>query len=569
MAGPWEAYQPKSESEGPWSAYQSKPPREEGSVAGKVVRHVMDAAMPFRKVAEYGPDVAFGAKQAWDAGAQMLSHAVPDSVRDVVDKLGGGETADQHAVRSKAEYERNFTPEERGAGADVARGFGQTLPLMGIAAASGPVAATGLVANAVTKIPAAVRAIAGGAGSGGSSGVLTPVYEQTDQFWKEKGKQGGTGAAVGAATGGALHGAANVITPHLSAAQRALSDRGISLSPGQALGGVVKGIEDRIAGFPVIGELVKSSQRRGILDFNKAMYSEATKNFGKEGADVVAKASVGHKGIEAVGDFLSGKYEAALAKSIPSPMDDAFMGGLSKLQGMVPTALEKDFAKTINREILDKITPGGTITPSVAKEIDSFFKAKAAQYTRSSDAAQQELGQAYREVASQVRQLFARNNPTTAPLIRSADDGWATLVQIERAGGYVGAKDGVFTPAQFVRAVKAGAGGTRGREFARGNAKNQEFAEQAKDVLSNEVPDSGTAGRLAAGAAAANLPATLGMLFSPAGAGLALASVPYLPGIGPMIMRAAQSRGATSLGDLARRAAPALGAPAGALALQQ
>lgn len=567
MSQPWEK-DPVIDS--PWEKDPVVGEKKAQSTAGKIVNQVLDSAHPGRTIAKYAPDVVFGAKQAWDAAAQMLSHAVPEGVRNAIDTAGGGETADQHARRSLAEYEANFNPSERGVGADIVRVVGQTVPLIAATAATGGVAAPAAVANVVSKVPAVLKAVFGGAAAGGSSGVLTPVYEETDQFWTEKAKQGGKGAAVGAATGGVLHGASSVIAPQLAKAQKALADEGVTLMPGQAFGGMAKAVEDKLASVPFIGDLIKQSRFRGIQDFNRAIYSRATKPFGQEGAKVAAEADVGHNGVAKVGDFLSAQYEKALSRSVPSKLDDEFVASISELGTMVPQSKTGDFIRTVQQEIANKVE-SGHLTPSVAKQIDSRLKAKAAEYTRSADAEQRELGYAFREAASRVRELFAKNNPETAPAIRAADEGWATLVQMERAAGMVGARDGIFTPSQFVSAVKATSGGPRKRQFARGEARNQEFAEAARDVLPDQVPNSGTADRAFMGAAALNMPALLAGLTTPAGAGLALASIPYLPGIGPLVMRAALNRpqGATRLADLVRGSAPTLGAPAGALALQQ
>ena len=57
MAGPWEAYQ-QSEA-GPWKDYQAKP--KEAKAGG---------------VLDYAADAAMGARQGWDALAQMLARSV-------------------------------------------------------------------------------------------------------------------------------------------------------------------------------------------------------------------------------------------------------------------------------------------------------------------------------------------------------------------------------------------------------------------------------------------------------------------------------------------------------------
>ena len=86
---------------------------------------------------------------------------------------------------------------------------------------------------------------------------------------------------------------------------------------------------------------------------------------------------------------------------------------------------------------------------------------------------------------------------------------------------------GVFTPAQYHNAVKAGDQTVGKRAFSEGTALGQDLSDAAKSRLANKYPDSGTWGR-----AALNLGAVgLGHINPAIPAGLAAAGVPYLPGM--------------------------------------
>jgi hypothetical protein len=58
-------------------------------------------------------------------------------------------------------------------------------------------------------------------------------------------------------------------------------------------------------------------------------------------------------------------------------------------------------------------------------------------------------------------------------------------------------KEGVFSPAQLLAAIKRNDPTKDKAAFARGAARLQEFGEQAQKVIGDTVPDSGTAGRAA------------------------------------------------------------------------
>jgi hypothetical protein len=248
---------------------------------------------------------------------------------------------------------------------------------------------------------------------------------------------------------------------------------------------------------------------------------------------------------------------------VPSQLDKPAQDALVQLSSMVPSTLRTDFVGAIQRNVIDKLSPGGTLTPSVAKAADSELGRMAASYRGSADAAQRELGMALREAQSELREMFARANPDTAPMIRAADQGWATLAQMERAGSMVGAKDGIFTPAQLLSAIKRGDTSIRDRSFARGDMRNQDLAQAADAVLPNKVPDSGSIGRAMVNGTAVSGAHGLGMLLEPTTlATMGAASLPYLPVIGPALTNlamVARPQAVKGMGDLMSKLAPYLG----------
>jgi len=100
-------------------------------------------------------------------------------------------------------------------------------------------------------------------------------------------------------------------------------------------------------------------------------------------------------------------------------------------------------------------------------------------------------------VQEHLRALVRRSNPGQAKELAKNNKAWAELVRIERAALGAGNNSGVFTPAQYTAAVKAGANGVRKRSFARNEALGQEVSTAAGDVMPSKYADSGTAGRAA------------------------------------------------------------------------
>lgn len=505
-------------------------------------------------------DMGMGTRQVLDAAAQLAARGAeavtsPDSGvgKWAREQRGKTETVNQEALDT---YTERFAPEGRGAAADIARGFGQAAATLPVTPA---IKAGGLIKGIVT-----------GAGLGAESGALTPVYGAGDNadFASKKGRQMGEGAAAGAVGSAVLTGAAKALSPIVEAAQQTLAKANIRMTPGQALGGLAKSIEDKATSIPLVGEAINSSRRAGIEDFNKAVYGKALEPFGDEGAAVVKASRAGREGITKVGDFLSAKYEDALARSVPNVVDDGFRAGLTEITAMVPRGMRDDFTDIVQRSILQKVTPGGTLTPSVAKSAESELGRLAAGYRGSSVESERQLGSALREAQSQLRDLVARNNPEVAPQVQAANQGWRTLVQMENAGAMLGAKDGIFTPAQFLNAVKKSDTSVRDRQFARGDAFNQEFATAADKVLPNKYPDSGTAGRMFAGLTAAG---GIGAI-NPAALGAAgVGALAYAPGVNTLVSKAMTAQRPDSvmrLGDLARQSSPLAALLAGISASQ-
>lgn len=501
----------------------------------------------------YAMDAGMGLKQALDAVAQMAARGAEGAANsiapnsDIAKTLTGMRQDTERANQNTLDAYNNAAQPDSRPGAGLVRGVGQSLPMFALPALK----AAGVLGNAAM-----------GAGMGAVGGALEPVYDAGDNFLGAKGGQIAQGAAAGGALGGLGAIAAKAIAPKIGAAQSALRDANINLTPGQAAGGMMKSFEDKLTGFPLIGDLINARRFQGITDFNRAIYSKAVEPFGAEGAAVAKSADVGNAGIKKVGDFLSSKYEQALSQSVPAPVSREFQAELSQLTSLVPRNLRDDFGDIIKRTVMDNVTPAGTLTPSVARAADSELGRLAASYKGSSVASEREFATALAQAQESVRDLFAQANPEVAPIIQAANQGWRTLVQMENAGAMQGAKDGIFTPSQFLNAVKKSDKSLRDRQFARGDAFNQEFAQAADKVLPNKVADSGTPGRLTAGAVIAE-----GARAIPGMAAATVAGLPYMPGIGPLLMRLAIDRpqGAATLRSLAQGALPYLGAPVGAM----
>lgn len=482
----------------------------------------------------FGPDILMGARQVLDAIAQLASHGTG---------LGIKET--EAAIKAAKEaYDKGFDPENT-PGSSLARGAGQALatgPLMPAKAAAGLLASTGQAGI-----------------TGGALGALTPVYGAGSEsdFWREKLKDTGMGAALGAGLNVGVRGIARALSPAITPQAKMLQDEGVLLTPGQTGGRTAKVAEEKARSIPIVGDAITSAQKEGLDTFNQALYARTLRRLSPEAAQTARTFPVGNEGIKKTGDYLSSAYDEALALSKPAPVTKAFKDGLDNLQRLVPKSVRDDFADNMQRVVFERVTPGNTLTPSEFKAAESELGQLVRSYKVSQNANDRLLADAYREAQAELRSLMASANPQTAPRIQAINQGWADLVPLEKAGARIGSKEGVVTPAAYRSAVQSTNATVRHRGFARGEARNQAFADAADAVLSSRYPDSGTAGRIGLG-----LGALGGAAMFPPAAAAGAAAIPYLPYIRNLMTQRPDVLNAAGTG--LRKASPYLAAPAAA-----
>jgi hypothetical protein len=134
--------------------------------------------------------------------------------------------------------------------------------------------------------------------------------DMPNDYWTEKGKQTAIGAGFGAAGVPVASALASVVRPNTSQAARKLMDEGITLTPGQILGGGFHRAEDAATSIPVLGDFIRDAKNRTLADFNRAAYGRALRPIGED----ASKLPVGPEGVLAVKSKLGDAYDALLPK---------------------------------------------------------------------------------------------------------------------------------------------------------------------------------------------------------------------------------------------------------------
>lgn len=511
-----------------------------------------------------------GAKDVIDAGAQLLTHTLPDAAIDlgnrmtpfakmspdpVVGPLARGmdiqpmtmEQVDQDIAQSNATYESN-----RQAG-------GQTG--LDVARLGGSVAATLPLAMQLPAASTLKGSFATGAAGGGLFGALSPVTDpgQQKDFWKKKGEQVGISAGLAGPLSAATGAISKVLAPQVDKSVQYLIDKGVIPTMGQIQGGALGALENKLTSVPLLGDMIKNAQRRTVEDFNKAVLNDVLKPIGK------SVTAVGREGVEQAEDALSGAYQSLLPK-LSFQADGILKAELAKIAQMakeMPEPQLKQFVSVVKNKVASRLSANGTMDGQTFKGVESELGHMIKGYMKDPSFDQRQLGAAIESVRSALRQTLTRGNPQYASELSTINGAWAKFAKVRDAASRIGSQEGIFTPAQMQAAVRAGDNSVGKGKFAKGEALMQDLSEAGKKVITS-YPDSGTAGRTATGLLGLG---GVGYVDPTAAAALTAFMAPYTKMGQKAAMAALTKRPdvVKKAGELLMKASPGIGATAGAL----
>lgn len=527
-----------------------------------------------------GARFAQGAMDPLNAGAQDLVHALPGGVVNAVNSatqyvnglpvigpitkaLGMTPATPQQVDQNIAQNEQTYQARRAASGSngiDWMRMAGNVAGTAPLAMAAPTMAGAGIGAQ-----------VGAGAALGAANGALTPVTNASpDQsFGAQKAQQVGLGALTGGVAAPLSNAVGSVISGAGGAAQRQLANAGVTMTPGQILGGGFARTEDKLTSVPVLGDLIKNAQQRSVQSFNKATYNEVLAPLGQK-----YSGPVGNEGVQAVQNTISNAYDSALSRMKFNAADPQFQSDISNLAGLaqgLPPAQQQTFSNVLKTQIFGKLSPQGQMDGQTLKGVQSELSRIARGYTGDPSFDNRQLGQAIGEIKNAIDSSLPRYNPPDAVKdLANANAAYANFVRLRGAAASQGAMNngGVFTAAQLQNAVKGADKSVGKGATATGNALMQDLSSAGQSVLGSKYPDSGTAGRsilgLAAGAMAGHAFLPPGAI-APAALGLGAAALPYTAPGQRLAQALLMSRpaGAQAVGQAVNRfavpLAPALG----------
>lgn len=372
--------------------------------------------------------------------------------------------------------------------APLAKGVGNALTV----AAPG-----GTSAEVMAAAPRMVNAARGA----GAAALAAGTYALADRGTLRE-RLAATGAAMTnpvvlglGAAGGALGPAKPRMTKPISEDVIALREKGVPLTPGQMRGGVAKAAEDALTSTPILGTAIQDARSSGVEGFNHAVANEALAPVGLKVPETVP---AGHETVAYVEKQLGGLYD----KVIPNRQvlaDPEFKSTVSDRLGEIAQDMteegRKRLAGIIDQRVTQRFGAGDAIDGETFQRIQSGLSTVKARFSASQDVDQRAIGDAIGVVQEELRNAAARQDPAFAAQKSAIDTGWALFKRMQGAAASPGAEAGVFTPAQYGGAARRADRSVDKGATARGSAVGQEFANSARAVLPNKVPDSGTANR--------------------------------------------------------------------------
>lgn len=272
---------------------------------------------------------------------------------------------------------------------------------------------------------------------------------------------------------------------------------GVNPTIGQKIGGMVKRAEEGLTSVPVLGDIIKGAQKKSLEEFNVAAINRA---LGPIGKSVPKGMPAGNRAVDFAHTTIGQSYDDILSKmsgKLDANLSTSIKQSLNEAASELTEAESKRLGSIIDRHVLNKFDSKGDISGETIKEAFSRIGKLARQFGKSENPDHQIMSEALVKVKDSISSMLQRNNPKElAAALKNTDLGYANLIRVEKAAASLGAKEGVFTPAQLASAVKAADASVRKSGFARGNALMQDLSSSGQNVLSNVLPDSGTAFRL-------------------------------------------------------------------------
>jgi hypothetical protein len=338
-------------------------------------------------------------------------------------------------------------------------------------------AAAEVLGKAMPKVAAQV------ASTGATAGAVTAASQPItgdETTAGETAKSAGIAMAADVAT----RGVARAVQPIIqSDAVKKLTKEGIVPTIGQAAGGWVNKVEQKLESLPVIGDFISYARGRATKEFDEAAIQKALP------AGTAEQIKAGRAGIDRAREIIDDAYDTAYSK-IPGMVkpDQPFLkalGDIPKQEGVdLPPSLAKRFDALVKDRVVSRLAGNGGDAEAVRNAQNSLGALARRFGGPLASADDKALSMAFNEAKQELRDLVSRqSSPEFKATLDALDRNYSALRAVEKASGYQGSREGVFSAEALKRAT------------TRSTSEMKDLSNTGSDVLGRTVPDSGTAGR--------------------------------------------------------------------------
>jgi hypothetical protein len=295
-----------------------------------------------------------------------------------------------------------------------------------------------------------------------------------------------TGAGLNVVGGKAVDAIADVFSPVIEPAVRRLAEAGVRLTPGMKQGGKAMIREDKLVSRPVVGDAVTAA-RQGTQDsFNSTAVNKALEPLGVK-VPLVIKP--GYDQIGFAKDTIGREYDRIVPNLAVTVNPQSFVQNVGPKFSALGKAQQDEVINILNEHLKN-----GQLSGQALKDAQGELRRLAAQYSRSPVVAERRIGQTLWDADGELSNAMMAQNPKWAPDLQKANEAYRGYRIIADAAGR--ADDGAFNTAQLKAAVRRGDRSSNKDASARGQAFMQEFSNDARSVIPQRVPNSGTADRM-------------------------------------------------------------------------
>lgn len=362
-----------------------------------------------------------------------------------------------------------------------------------------PVASYG--AEAVASIPSALLGGAGlarlGLTGAGKIGAIEGALYGAGAG--ESAEERLTGAAAGAALAGGVSKVAEKLLPQKSKVAKELQEKGIPLTPGQSLrdqgsigSSLITALEDLTTSYPGAGAVIQGKRLESLIQTNKVLINEAVQPLNIK----IPKNLKPREAFEFVQDKLDDEYAKILPKLSISDLGNFENKILNTIESSILDPKEQErVLKIVNKTILTQIKDG-KISGNSLKNAQTDLRKLSSSYKKRGGF-EGDVGEVLSDIKRMLENEIDLQN-TNSDQLKKINQVYRNMIPINRAMESAIVNEGIFTPAQLLRAIKKQDETLRKRQTIAGKKPLQKTAEQAQQVLGSQFPETGTASRLLA-----------------------------------------------------------------------